>query len=32
MAFICTFKAPMHHCSNIAHNTKNVTAKTDQTK
>jgi len=38
VAFICrpTDKAPMHHYSNIAHiivyNTKNVTAKTDQTK
>jgi len=35
MAFICTVKAPMHHCSNITHislyNTKNAIAKTDQT-
>jgi len=32
MAFICTVKAPMHHCFNISHNTKHVTAETDQTK
>jgi len=29
MAFIYTVKTPMHHCSNIACNTKNVTAETD---
>jgi len=39
MTFICKVETPIRHCSNITHtnihvlhNTKNATAKTDQTK